>query len=113
MTRGILAAGFVVAFLGIGTALYGFSDASVALNTLFRGGTVVIIGATLLGLSRPLNQWQRYGMAAMGSGVFLTSTTFLDPNSPFQSWAFLVAGGGLLLYLIATYLPSMIEKVER
>ena len=103
MVKVLAAVGICGAIIATLTAIYGFQDASTAFNTVIRGMTVVILGSTLFGIGKPITQGQRVGMAMMGSGMIMTATTFVDNNSPFQSWAFLLAGGGLLVYLTETY----------
>lgn len=113
MLKVLAAIGLCGALIATLTAVYGFQDASVAFNTVIRGMTVVIIGSTLFGIGKPITQGQRVGMAMMGSGMIMTATTFVDNNSPFQSWAFLLAGGGLLIYLLDTYGSGLWHSLAR
>jgi hypothetical protein len=111
MVKVLAAIGLCGALIATLTAFYGFEDASVAFNTVIRGMTVMLIGSTLFGIGRPITQGQRVGMAMMGSGMIMTATTFVDNHSPFQSWAFLLAGGGLLVYLLDTYGSGLWQHV--
>ncbi len=95
------------------TAFMGFSDASMAINTVIRGMTVTLLGITLFGLGRPITFGQRLGMGAMGSGMIMTSTTFFDPHSPFNSWSFLLAGVGLFIYMSTTYGEEVWDRLSR
>lgn len=113
MVRVLASLAIAGAVLATMTAVMGFPSASTALNTVMRGATVMLIGLTLFGIGKPITEAQRVGMAMIGSGMIMTSTTFFDPNSPFTSWSFLLAGGGLLVYLIDTYGHELWDRMSR
>lgn len=113
MLKVLAAIGLCGALIATLTAVYGVQDGSIAVNTVIRGMTVMLIGLTLFGLGKPVNQGERVGMAMMGSGMIMTATTFVDNNSPFQSWAFLLAGFGLLIYLGSGHGPTIWYSLAR
>jgi phosphatidylglycerophosphate synthase len=80
---------------------------------IIRGGLVMMTGAAVLLLSKKLSYVQRAGLGGATVGMFMTTQSLLNPHTPWEAWASIVASGGWLLFTLSTFGPEIWKKLAR
>lgn len=98
----VIIAGFVV---------YPFAPLSslAIVAALIRGALLCICLAA--GFMIPMPYGQRAGLVGASVGMVMTTQSLLNPNTPWEAWASIVAGGGWLIFMMSMFGPRVWRKV--
>lgn len=76
-----------------------------------RGGLLLLTGTAIVFV--PMSYWQRFGLGAATAGMFMTTQSLLNPHTPWEAWASIVSGSGWLIYALASFGPTLWERIAR
>lgn len=79
---------------------------------VIRGALVMMTGSAVL-LLKNLDYGQRAGLGGATAGMLLSTQSLLNPHTPWEAWATIVAGGGWLVFSISTFGPEIWHKLAR
>lgn len=98
----VIVAGFVV---------YPFAPLSALaiVAAMIRGALLCMTLAAGFLIQMP--RMERAGLVGASVGMFMTTQSLLNPNTPWEAWASIIAGGGWLLFTSSLFGPRVWQKI--
>ena len=106
-----LATALLVFVIVAGFVIYPFAPlTSLAMvAAAIRGALLCMTLAA--GFLIPMPLPQRGGLVGASVGMFMTTQSLLNPDTPWEAWASIVAGGGWLLFTSSLFGPRVWQKI--
>lgn len=78
---------------------------------MLRGALVVMTGFAVV--AGNLSYLKRAGLSMASVGMFMTTQSLLNPHTPWEAWASVIAAGGWLTYVSAEFGPMMWSRIAK
>ena len=76
---------------------------------IIRGALLLLTGSAVFLVRLPY--WQRAGLMGATVGMFMTTQSLLNPHTPWEAWASIIAGAGWLIFMISSVGPDIWRKI--
>lgn len=80
---------------------------------IIRGALILFMSGMIAGIAGPISRFERGALGLCVGGMMLTTQSLLIPHTPWEAWASIASGAGLMAYFCARTGPVMWEKVSR
>ncbi len=78
---------------------------------IIRGALLTLTGFAVIAVD--MSYLKRGGLAGATVGMFMTTQSLLNPHTPWEAWASIIAAGGWFVYISAEFGPAMWERMGK
>ena len=107
-----VASALLIFVLITGFVIYPFAPlSSLAIAAaIIRGALLCLTLAA--GFVIPMKYAERAGLVGASVGMMMTTQSLLNPDTPWEAWASIVAGGGWLMFMTSMFGPKVWRAIS-